>query len=103
MYNCIACNFETKYLGDFRKHLKFKPHRNTCTSKNVCHICLKQFKSKSWHSTHVKKCKVVLYPITHRVKEKPVEHSFETYFEHAILATQLLPLDHFFPLHDGNR
>ena len=55
--------FNSKYLNDFRRHLKTNYHKVKCNSNFTCHKCLKKFNRKCNFTNHEKNCNVNLCPI----------------------------------------
>jgi hypothetical protein len=57
-YHCKGCNFKTKNLKDWKRHLSTQKHtKNLAKTENYfCDKCNKGYKFKSGLSRHVKKC-----------------------------------------------
>ena len=71
MFQCISCEYSTKYRSHYNKHLLTKKHKNNTeeTSKcqpNVnqivknhkCHYCEQEYKHRQSLSRHLKICEV---------------------------------------------
>jgi len=61
-YNCIKCNYFTKYKRDYNKHLKTKKHNyaNIEQNANQCPFCNKIYSSSSNLWKHKRNCNIEL-------------------------------------------
>ncbi len=62
MYYCDECKLNTKYLNNFRQHLKTNSHKLKCNSNLTCYKCIKKFNRKCNLTNHEKNCNVNLCP-----------------------------------------
>jgi hypothetical protein len=68
MFTCNRCEFGSKYKNCFRRHINSNKHHDVCSDANACHLCLKQFQTKSGYSKHMRKCNVDICPMTQKRK-----------------------------------
>lgn len=54
--DCFACNFNTKRISDWKRHISTEKHIFLCNKNITCYLCLHEFASKSSLCTHKKKC-----------------------------------------------
>lgn len=60
MYDCQSCDFSSKYLNDYRRHLKSKKHLSKCNDTKTCYKCLKNYSNIGNLNKHLKSCKIDL-------------------------------------------
>jgi hypothetical protein len=72
MFTCTSCKFRSKYRNDFRRHIVSDKHRDLCHEANVCHLCLKQFQTKSGYSKHVRKCNANICSVKQKRKDRGI-------------------------------
>lgn len=73
MYECKNCQFSSKFLNDFRRHLKSNKHLIKCKDNIACYKCLNNYSNISNLNRHVNSCNIDLCP--KKVIVKPVNNT----------------------------
>ena len=59
-YTCSVCDYKTKLVCNYNKHLKTSKHKENIESSNICNSCFKQFVNKYTRKRHEKNCKQII-------------------------------------------
>ena len=59
-YECVECNFRTKNLKDWKRHITTQKHKKNTTKSELfyCVKCNKSYNFKSGLSRHIKSCNI---------------------------------------------
>ncbi len=68
MFTCNSCGFGSNHKNCFRRHINSNKHYDICREAIACHLCLKQFQTKSGYSKHMRKCNIDICPMTQKRK-----------------------------------
>lgn len=78
-YNCIDCNYKTRWSSDWNKHVLTAKHNNRIglnekieskKKTHVCSNCNKEYTASSGLWYHLKKCKIIKEDIVKTVEEQ---------------------------------